>query len=474
MNRERLLRASEEGRARALAPPPPPAAIPSQEAESSRPSRSGGPSRAILALGRSHPYSKSKPRRPRADAVISNNRYRPHVLAKDRLRLWVAPFATRVFDDAASALSPAASSQLLEVLLASLDEATHASYAADLLRFHQFCDKLSVSEDARMPASEILLAAFAAHSAGEVSGKTVSNWLSGVRAWHRISFAPWHGGKALAAVHRGAVKLTPASSIREKRPPATLRHMGAMHARLDPTNPRDAAILGAAGYTFWGCCRLGELLVPSHSQAHDAFKFVRRGSRAELASSFRTTEAGVDFFKFHIPWTKTTAEDGADIIITRRRGNPLCPIASMRLHLEVNKSVPASAPLFAYATPTGSLPFSLTLAHRALHLTPTFAGWEALTKEAFMARCNEVVVATGLPPIFGHSFRIGGATELLLMGVEPDVVRVQGRWMSDAFLEYWRKIDEILPLFLSQSHEKQRVAVLCKSIGPYLARHRPP
>jgi hypothetical protein len=104
------------------------------------------------------------------------------------------------------------------------------------------------------------------------------------------------------------------------------------------------------------------------------------------------------------------------------------------------------------------------------HLT-FLPGWSALTKEVFMARCNKFVTATSLPPIFGHSFRIGNATELLLMGIEPNIVRAQGCWMSEVFLEYWRKIDEILPLFLAHAEGKQRVAVLRKSIGPYLACH---
>jgi len=43
---------------------------------------------------------------------------------------------------------------------------------------------------------------------------------------------------------------------------------------------------------------------------------------------------------------------------------------------------------------------------------------------------------------------IGGCTEMLLKGVHPNIVMVQGRWKSQAFLEYWHRIDVILPLFL--------------------------
>jgi hypothetical protein len=53
--------------------------------------------------------------------------------------------------------------------------------------------------------------------------------------------------------------------------------------------------------------------------------------------------------------------------------------------------------------------------------------------------------AEGISRITGHSFRIGGTTELLRRGVPPDVVKMAGRWSSDSFLRYWRKKEDILP-----------------------------
>jgi hypothetical protein len=45
--------------------------------------------------------------------------------------------------------------------------------------------------------------------------------------------------------------------------------------------------------------------------------------------------------------------------------------------------------------------------------------------------CNEIWGAAGYPHTTGHSFRIGGTTELLLPGVTVDVVKAMGRWSSD-------------------------------------------
>ncbi|KAG1781296.1 hypothetical protein EV702DRAFT_1193475 [Suillus placidus] len=63
----------------------------------------------------------------------------------------------------------------------------------------------------------------------------------------------------------------------------------------------------------------------------------------------------------------------------------------------------------------------------------------------FISRCNSIWSAAGIPTASGHSFRIGGTTELLLSGVPPDVVKALGRWSSDAFLRYWRKLDLLAP-----------------------------
>jgi len=38
--------------------------------------------------------------------------------------------------------------------------------------------------------------------------------------------------------------------------------------------------------------------------------------------------------------------------------------------------------------------------------------------------------------VLGHSFHIGGAVELLLAGVSPEVVAALGGWTSLAFLLY--------------------------------------
>jgi len=59
-----------------------------------------------------------------------------------------------------------------------------------------------------------------------------------------------------------------------------------------------------------------------------------------------------------------------------------------------------------------------------------------------------------LAHVLGHSFRIGGAVELLLAGVPPEIVAATGGWTSLAFLLYWHRMEEILPMSTSKAYNK--------------------
>lgn len=144
---------------------------------------------------------------------------------------------------------------------------------------------------------------------------------------------------------------------------------------------------------------------------------------------------------FHIPWTKTTREEGASIIVTAR-DDLLCPCTALRNHLNVNKDVPPTSSLFAYAT---------------IH-----KGWEHMTKYKFMDFCSEVWSKAALAHVLGHSFRIGGAVELLLAGVPPKVVAATGSWTSLAFLLYWRRMEEIIPMCTSKAYRRSHIDELAK------------
>ena len=69
--------------------------------------------------------------------------------------------------------------------------------------------------------------------------------------------------------------------------------------------------------------------------------------------------------------------------------------------------------------------------------------------------------------VHGHSFRIGGAVELLLAGVPPEVVAATGGWTSLAFLLYWRRLKEILPMSTAHAYKRSDIDRLSKILDNF-------
>lgn len=295
-------------------------------------------------------------------------------------------------------------------------KSTLGKYGNGVDHFLGFCKLEKVSEKFRLPASEFLLCAFAAHRAGTIAGGTIRNEISAVHAWHTLNNATYHGGSRLAYVLKGCEDLTPDSSRKPPRPPITRSMLEILHKHLDKDNPFDACCAFTASVAVWGQIRLGELLSdtltkwdPTHipSGRHMGPPSSNAGSRL-----------------LHLVDTKVAGKKGEDVYICRQRG-PSDAIKAYENHMRVNKT-PPDEPLCSYESAPGK--------------------YLPLTRKRFLAHCNEVWMCYGFPISTGHSFRIGGTTKLLLANVAPDVVKLMGRWSSDAFLRYWRSLELIAPM----------------------------
>ncbi|KIK48498.1 hypothetical protein CY34DRAFT_785608 [Suillus luteus UH-Slu-Lm8-n1] len=387
-----------------------------------------------------------KPRKPKSCNTLAFSSLRPLVPARDRLRRWTAPHSDSFHASVLGDLPLEDVLQLFDVMLISIEVKTRENYGAGLLRFHQFCDSRHIPENKRMPAPDFLLASFIASWAGKVATTTAQNWMAGLHFWHNLHGAPWHGSGLLRSATAGLSKVVPDSSKRPRRPPVTLDHMHALFRRLDLSNSFDAAVFATASVAFWCCCRLGELVINSQS-GFVPDRHVSRSTSFRRCAPLNRTPYSV----LHIPWTKTTHAAGADIIASKL-DDPTNPVVALNHHLASNASVPLSAPFFAFETRDGS--------------------WAPLTRPWFLSRCNQVWRESGLLELTGHCFRIGGASELLLRGVPPDVVAMQGRWKSRAFLEYWRKIESILPLFITSSFTDSRVSMVHASMDSFSRKYK--
>ncbi|KAI0083539.1 DNA breaking-rejoining enzyme [Irpex rosettiformis] len=375
-----------------------------------------------------HQHSCPLPRNPH---LIQPSPLRPHVLAADRLAQWYTPFALRFRTSRTAATSLQTYLHCRHTTVASLEPLTRKNYGAGLLRFTQFCDSQHVSEEDRMPASDALLAEFIASWSGKVSKSTVDTWLAGVAFWHTLNGAPYLSNRQVRTVTRAATKTQP--SLVQKRSPVTVGHLDCLRAHLDLTDSFDIAVFAVATIAFWCCRRLGELIIP----APHHFNPERHIARNQLPQ-LHTSASGTTYYTLHLPWSKTTLTNGLVVPVTHLQ-EPSSPVTALTHHLDSTTSLPPAAPLFSYES-----------------VSPD--GWSPMTRDWFLDRCNLVWTAHGYPTLTGHCFRIGGATELLLRGTPPDVVALQGTWKSRAFLDYWRKIDEILPNFISHSCSPSNLA----------------
>ena len=154
---------------------------------------------------------------------------------------------------------------------------------------------------------------------------------------------------------------------------------------------------------------------------------VHASRSSPLKSGF--TANGVEFSSFFAPSTKT--KPCGEWICWMDSGCECSALTAFQNHQHLNQNLPVSAPLFAFETADDS--------------------WAPVKHSWFMDCCNDAWAASLIPKLTGHSFRIGGTTHLLLLGVDPFIVMVQGHWKSDAFLSYWKNCEQILPLFIGSA-----------------------
>jgi hypothetical protein len=310
--------------------------------------------------------------------------------------------------------------RIREVILHAFAESTRETYGSGLLVFHVFCDSKSIPEDQRAPASRVLISLFITEMAGHYSGKTVSNYVQGVRAWHIVHGIPWTlGGDAeIDSLFKAAISLTPPTSKKAKRDPYTITLITAIKEQLSLNDPLDAAVFACLTTIFFTCARVGEFT----THRLDAFDPAIHVKPSDIQDA--RDRQGLKMTNFHLPRTKTSI-NGEDVSWARQDG-PSDPEEALQNHLRINDP-PLDNALFAYR-------------HKNSH--------RPLTKSNFLKRLAIATKAAGHKPLQGHGIRIGGTLEYLLRNVPFDVVKVKGRWASDAFLAYLRRHAQILAPYM--------------------------
>ncbi|KAE8181971.1 hypothetical protein CF336_g8716 [Tilletia laevis] len=300
----------------------------------------------------------------------------------------------------------------------SYSEDTLKSYGSGLARWHQWCDHRGVPEQLRCPAPAELLEYFILQHAGQFFSDTIGTWLSGMRAWHRIRNQSWPAGDMRRTeLIRYAALHTPSTSRKPARPAVTLEWLSAILSVVKLDSPGDvaAAAAAAASVAFWGLLRLGEITCSPKN-------FDQRKNISRTGVTFASAYGGVVTATLSLPFTKTSPH-GQRVVLTERPSS-VDPLLWLRRHLALN-------------TVSNDEENSL-LAFRYGR------GVTQMRRKTLTSRLQILAKRADLPVIDGHSFRIGGCTELLRAGNAFDDVRVHGRWSSEAWQRYVRDHAEIM------------------------------
>lgn len=111
---------------------------------------------------------------------------------------------------------------------------------------------------------------------------------------------------------------------------------------------------------------------------------------------------------------------GIFIFIGRVRSSPICPVSAILGYMAIRPASPG--PLFVWRDGT------------------------PLSRSTFVGLLRRALVSLSLDQqsYSGHSFRIGAATSAAMAGVPDHIIKMMGRWSSEAYQVYIRTPREVL------------------------------
>ncbi|KIY65528.1 hypothetical protein CYLTODRAFT_465356 [Cylindrobasidium torrendii FP15055 ss-10] len=321
----------------------------------------------------------------------------------------------------------------MEVTNSAWALATRKKYGSHLNDFHKFCERKGIPESQRFPVSHATLLEYVADMNGKVGSKAVGDRVTALKNVHAKAAMPWAGDTRQMQLMKKAVANSAPDPTVEKRAPVTQYRMQILERRLNFRKGRDIAISFAAKVGLLAMLRLGEFLPASNKPSRLEERKLPKGR--DMKEPF--SEHGSRML--NLPTGKTSGERGALVPLCKQQEKCMDGVRIWEVHRIVNE-IEEDTPMASYLDEKG---------RRNL-----------LTKSEFMKACNTLWEEEGLPPLTGHSFRIGGATHYLVSGVETNVVKAMGRWKSDAFKEYWRNLETLAAIHIELLPVREKISRL--------------
>lgn len=283
----------------------------------------------------------------------------------------------------------------------SYAQSTKKSYSSHLKAYNQFCNKYNISP---LPLSSTNVSRYAAYLAGikQLKPSSVPKYLNIIRILHKEAGFPnpleenWF----LQHVIRG-IKRTHGDEVRQVHP-VTPQMLLQIQSKLDLTTPLHKTFWAASLAMFFGLLRKSNVLGQSQ---FDATKHLTRKDILSFP----------DHLALNIRWTKTVQNKERNLMVPLPciPQHPLCPATAVSNMVRSTLQAPLDGPAFCYTTADGVKP---------------------LTYSQFLNIFKIVMNKLDYQPndFACHSFRRGGATWALSVGIPGEMIQILGDWRVKA------------------------------------------
>ena len=287
-----------------------------------------------------------------------------------------------------------------------LAPSTRRVYSSVQRCFLDFCiqDNRVMPNGSILPASQETLMRFCSHLADNLHHTSIKVYPSGIRSLHiDEGYAdPLADCLQLQRLLRGIKRCQCANMV--KRRPITGALMQVIYNSLDMLDYNQVMLWAACCLGFFGFLHAGEFTV--NSPFDPKFHLIPQDLQVDSLVDPKS-------IKVFVKCSKTDPFRQGCFIYIGKNSLSLCPVKAIVRYLHLRG--PAAGPLFVHRD--GS----------------------PLTRNAVSTSIQLILKTAGIPGQFlGHSFRIGAATTAAEKGVPDHMIKMLGRWSSDAYQRYIR------------------------------------
>lgn len=278
---------------------------------------------------------------------------------------------------------------------------TRKSYSSQLKSYLSFCNDMGCSP---VPVSQENLCRYTAFLARRLAPQSIPAYLNIIRLLHLESdrINPLTNNFVLDTLLKG-IKRDKGVMVKQALPmtPQILLHIRNI---LDLSAPYWVSFWAACLVAFFAFLRKSNLFKDSDNK-----HYLTRDQIVRTPS---------DQVVLVINSTKTIQYKQRSLILPLPDipNHPLCPVSALKNMFMASPPQQGSDPVFSFNTPAGIKPLSYT---------------------RFIKDLRGLLVRLGLGSDYsGHSFRRGGASYMLQMGIPGEMIKLMGDWRSDCYQRY--------------------------------------